>query len=332
VNIGLLQRYSVDQAFSQKTEFFSRTASSGKSVGVVGAGPAGLACAHRLATLGHNVVIYEARSKSGGLNEYGLAAYKMLNDFAQREVDLILSIGGIEVKHGMALGKDITLEELRKRHGAVFLGVGLGGGAALGIPGEDASGVMDAVAFIDTLRQSEKYSAVPVGRQVVVIGGGMTAIDAAVQSRLLGAEEVTLVYRRGPEAMKASILEQEFAKIRGITIRYWAQPSAVVVENGQVTGIEFETTNEAAKGETFTLPADMVLKAIGQSPHVGSMGADASFALDGGRFIVNEDRMTSCEGVWAGGDCIAGGDDLTVSAVQDGKVAAKAIHLTLSSP
>jgi len=332
VNIGLLQRYSVDQAFSQKTEFFSRTAISGKSVGVVGAGPAGLACAHRLATLGHNVVIYEARPKSGGLNEYGLAAYKMLNDFAQREVDLVLSIGGIDVKHGMAVGKDITLEELRKRHDAVFLGVGLGGGASLGIPGEDASGVMDAVAFIDNLRQSERYSGVPVGRQVVVIGGGMTAIDAAVQSRLLGAEEVTLVYRRGPEAMKASILEQEFAKIRGITIRYWAQPSAVAVENGQVTGVEFETTNEAAKGETFTLPADMVLKAIGQSPHTGSMGADASFALDGGRFIVNADRMTSCEGVWAGGDCIAGGDDLTVSAVQDGKVAAKAIHLTLSNP
>lgn len=331
VNIGLLQRYAVDRAMQQGAEFFTRAEASGKSVGVVGAGPAGLACAHRLAVLGHNVVIYEARPKSGGLNEYGLAAYKMLNEFAQREIGLVLSVGGIEIKHDTALGKDITLDQLQSQHDAVFLGVGLGGGSGLGIPNEDAEGVMDAVTFIDALRQASKLSAVPVGRQVVVIGGGMTAIDAAVQARLLGAEDVTLVYRRGPDAMKASILEQEFAKIRGVTIRYWAQPVGIAVDSGRSSGVEFETTSGVAAGERFVLSADMVLKAIGQSPHDSPHGDGPAFDLAGGRFVVNEERQTSRQGVWAGGDCVAGGDDLTVSAVQDGKVAANAIHKALNA-
>ena len=172
VNIGLLQRYAVDEALDQDTTFFTRAESSGRTVGVVGAGPAGLACAHRLAVLGHNVVVYETRSKAGGLNEFGLAAYKMLNDFAQREVDFITSLGGIEIVHDTVLGEGITLDELQKRHDALFLGIGLGGGNALGIPGEEGDGVADAVGFIDELRQAKGLSSVPVGRQVVVIGGG----------------------------------------------------------------------------------------------------------------------------------------------------------------
>ena len=298
---------------------------------MVGAGPAGLACAHRLAVLGHDVVVYEARPKAGGLNEFGLAAYKMLNGFAQREVDFISSLGGIEIVHDSALGEGVTLDELQNRHDALFLGIGLGGGNALGIPGEEGKGVADAVGFIDELRQTNSLSSVPVGRQVVVIGGGMTAIDAAVQARLLGSEEVTIVYRRGPEAMKASIVEQEFAKIRGVSIRYWAQPAAVVLKDGQATGVEFQTTGGSAKGERFVMPADMVLKAIGQGAHLQRAGPTERFELQGGRLVVDEQRKTSCSGIWAGGDCVAGGDDLTVSAVQDGKVAANAIHQVLTA-
>ena len=329
VSIGLLQRYAVDEALEQKPTFFARAETSGRTVGVVGAGPAGLACAHRLAVLGHDVVIYEARSKSGGLNEYGLAAYKMLNDFAQRETDFITSLGGIEIVHDTILGNGVTLAELQERHDALFLGIGLGTGNALGIPGEDGVGVTDAVGFIDNLRQASALSSVPVGRQVVVIGGGMTAIDAAVQTRLLGAEMVSIVYRRGPEEMKASIKEQEFAKIRGVSIHYWAQPVTVVLEDGRATGVEFEATGASANGERFVVPADMVLKAIGQGPHVARTSDAPDFALTGDRLVVDENRQTSCPGIWAGGDCIAGGDDLTVTAVQDGKVAANAIHEAL---
>ena len=330
VTIGLLQRYAVDEALEQKPTFFTRAEKSGRTVGVVGAGPAGLACAHRLAVLGHDVVIYEARSKSGGLNEYGLAAYKMLNDFAQRETDFITSLGGIEIVHDTILGNGVTLAELQERHDALFLGIGLGTGNALGIPGEDGAGVADAVGFIDDLRQASALSSVPVGRQVVVIGGGMTAIDAAVQTRLLGAEAVSIVYRRGPEEMKASIKEQEFAKIRGVSIRYWAQPVAVALEDGRASGVEFETTGASASGERFVVPADMVLKAIGQGPHVARTNEAPGFTLEGDRLVVDENRQTSCPGIWAGGDCIAGGDDLTVTAVQDGKVAANAIHEALA--
>jgi glutamate synthase (NADPH/NADH) small chain len=255
----------------------------------------------------------------------------MLNDFAQREVDFITSLGGIEIVHDIALGEGITLDELQKRHDALFLGIGLGGGNALGIPGEEGDGVADAVGFIDELRQTKGLSSVPVGRQVVVIGGGMTAIDAAVQARLLGAEEVTIVYRRGPEAMKASIVEQEFAKIRGVSIRYWAQPAAVILADGQANGVEFEATGGSATGERFVVPADMVLKAIGQGSHLQRPEQPERFELEDGRLVVDEQRQTSCLGIWAGGDCVAGGDDLTVSAVQDGKVAANAIHQVLTT-
>ena len=329
VNIGLLQRYSVDEALDRGIAFFTRAESTGRTVGVVGAGPAGLACAHRLAVLGHKVVVYEARSKTGGLNEFGLAAYKMLNGFAQREADFITSIGGIEIVHDTGLGQEVSLDELQERHDALFLGLGLGGGNALGIPGEEGEGVEDAVGFIDRLRQTSALSSVPVGRRVVVIGGGMTAIDAAVQARLLGAEEVTIVYRRGPEAMKASIVEQEFAKIRGVSIRYWARPAAVILADGRANGVEFETAGGSAMEEHFMLPADMVLKAIGQAPHLGRAGEIERFEIEHGRLVVDEHRQTSCPGIWAGGDCVAGGDDLTVSAVQDGKVAANAMHQML---
>ncbi len=224
VKIGMLQRYATDAAMADRKHPYSRAKSTGKSVAVVGAGPAGLACAHRLAMRGHDVTVFDARPKAGGLNEYGIASYKAVDDFAQKEVDFILSIGGITVEHGKALGKDLKLADLQSRFGAVFLGLGLQGVNALGTRDENSKGIEDAVGYIAELRQSKDLAKLPVGRKVLVIGGGMTAIDVAVQSKLLGAEEVTILYRRGPEHMKASPFEQDLAQTRGVKIKHWVAP------------------------------------------------------------------------------------------------------------
>ena len=202
VKIGMLQRYATDQAIAE-THPFTRARSSGKKVAVVGAGPAGLACAHRLAMHGHEVTIFEARKKPGGLNEFGIAAYKAVDDFAQKEVDFILSIGGITIKNNMALGRKLKLPDLQRDFDAVFLGMGLSGVNALGAKNEDADGIEDAVDYISDLRQAKDMSKLPVGRNVLVIGGGMTAVDVAIQSKLLGAENVTILYRRGAAHMNA---------------------------------------------------------------------------------------------------------------------------------
>ncbi len=211
VEIGRLQRYATDRMMAREGHPFTRAAPTGRRVAVVGAGPAGLACAHRLAMLGHDVTLYDARPKGGGLNEFGIAAYKAPGGFAQAELEWLLAIGGIEPVYGRALGRDLTLDGLRAGFDAVFLGIGLGGVNALGLGGGARDGVRPAVDFIAELRQAPDLAALPVGRRVVVVGGGMTAVDAAVQSRLLGAEEVTIVYRRGRDRMGASAHEQEHA-------------------------------------------------------------------------------------------------------------------------
>ena len=209
VEIGALQRHATDALFAAPSAppLFSRAAPTGRRVAVVGAGPAGLACAHGLARRGHSVNVYDPRPKAGGLNEYGIAAYKTADGFAQREVQWLMSIGGITLHPGRSLGGDLSLDSLLASHDAVFLGIGLAGVAALGIAGPQGSaGLRDAVDFIAELRQTDDLATLPVGRHVVVIGGGMTAVDAAVQSALLGAETVHMVYRRGPEGLSASQL------------------------------------------------------------------------------------------------------------------------------
>ncbi|MFP1733513.1 NAD(P)-dependent oxidoreductase [Lonsdalea quercina] len=334
VKIGLLQRFATDAYFANPGRpLFMRAAATGKKVAVVGAGPAGLTVAHRLAVSGHHVVIFDARPKPGGLNEYGLAAYKTTDDFAQKEIAWLLSVGGIELRLGQRLGRDMTLEQLRAGFDAVFLGMGLAGVNALGIQETPLSGVREAVDFIAELRQAADFSRVPVGREVVVIGGGMTAVDAAVQAKKLGAREVTLVYRRSEAEMKASPHEQAWAKQCGVTLRFWSAPQAIHGENGVVTGVSFtvmqrEDGKLVASGETYTLPADMVLKAIGQTYDPAPAG-DAIRLID--RRIATDDAgRTSLPGVWAGGDCCAGGLDLTVDAVRQGKIAARDIDLALT--
>ncbi len=334
VQIGLLQRYATDAMMATGKNPYRRAAPTGKRIAIVGAGPAGLACAHALAERGHDVTIFEAREKSAGLNEYGIAAYKTPGDFAQREAAFILSIGGITVKHGVALGRDIDLQSLQRDYDAVFLGLGLAGVNKLGLANEATlANVVDAVEYIAKLRQAKDLSKLPVGRRVVVVGGGMTAIDVAVQSKRLGAELVTIVYRRGQEQMKASGYEQELAQTNGVLIRTWAKPVALEGE-GAVRAVVFETTREeggrlVGTGETFRLEADIVFTAIGQTLIPAAYGG----ALQGkdGRILVDEERRTSLEGVWAGGDCVYGGQDLTVAAVEDGKKAARSIDAALAA-
>ena len=337
VQIGRLQRYATDIAMEEGKQFYTRAAPSGRKIAVVGAGPAGLAAAHRLARYGHAVTVLEAKEKSGGLNEYGIAAYKSTDDFAQAEVDYVTAIGGIDIQNGKALGRDFQLGDLVKDYDAVFLGMGLGGINALQAEGEDADGVANAVEFIAELRQASDLASLPVGRRVVVIGGGMTAIDAAVQSKLLGAEEVTICYRRGQEHMNASGFEQDLAAANGVTIRHWMQPKRVIAENGKVSGIELEYTSLngdrlAGTGETLTLTADQVFKAIGQTFVPAALnGSGAAIELEGGRIKVDAEGRTSLAKVWAGGDCVRVGEDLTVTSVAQGRDAAESIHRALTS-
>jgi len=335
VTIAQLQRHATDALFDAGMQPYTRAASTGKKVAVVGAGPAGMACAHRLARYGHDVVVYEAKAKSGGLNEYGLAAYKMPDNIAQREIDFILSVGGISIENGKALGSDVTLDQLRNDHDAVFLGLGLGAVNALGLDGEDVDAVEDAVDYISELRQADDLASVPVGRRVIVIGGGNTAVDAAVQAKRLGAEDVTLVYRRGPEQMGATGFEQDLAQTNGVVIRHWAKPVGIKGQNGSAVEMEFETTELGddgrltGTGQSFSITADQVFKAIGQAFDPSPLGGGDAPEVKGGRISVNEGRLTSLDNVYAGGDCVEG-QDLTVSAVEDGKIAAESIHLKLS--
>jgi glutamate synthase (NADPH/NADH) small chain len=322
VLIGQLQRYATDGLMDKGMHPFERAASTGKRVAVVGAGPAGLACAHRLAMLGHDVVVKDARKKSGGLNEFGIAAYKSTDDFAAREVEWLMQIGGIEIKHDVSLGYDVTLAALQKDYDAVFLGMGLGGVNGLGLDREDKEGIADAVDFIANLRQASDLTKVPVGRDVVVIGGGMTAVDAAVQAKLLGALNVTLVYRRSRVRMNASVFEQDLASSKGVRIITNASPIALH-GNGAVREVEFEYTDDDLKatGQSVRIAADQVFRAIGQ----GLTGDDLP-ALELRKIKVSDTGATSMKGVWAGGDCASGGDDLTVTAVAEGRDAAIDIH------
>jgi len=336
VLIGQLQRYALDHA-QFKEHPFQRAASSGKRIAVVGAGPAGLSCAHRLALLGHEVVIFEAQAKAGGLNEYGIAQYKLTDAFAQREVAFLLGIGGIEIRHGQRLGANLSLAELYRDYDSLFLGLGLAASRDLGLTGEDAPGLLAATEWIKALRQSDDYRQLPLARRCLVLGAGNTAIDMAVQMSKLGAEQVTLVYRRGFAEMGATVHEQDIAKANGVRLLTWAQPEQVLLDaGGRVRGMRFAKTGLddgrlVGRGETFELPADAIFKAIGQAFDGASL-SDAQAAelrRAGERIWVDGSFRTSLPGVYAGGDCVQPGQDLTVQAVQHGKLAAMAIHQDL---
>jgi glutamate synthase (NADPH/NADH) small chain len=250
-------------------------------------------------------------------------------------VEFILAVGGITLVTGQRLGADLALDDLRNRYDAVFLGLGHNAVNALGLANEEVGGVHNAVDFIREIRQRDKAT-LPVGRRVVVIGGGNTAIDIAVQVKKLGAESVTLVYRRGRSDMGATAHEQQFAQTNGVLIRTGAQPVAIHAEKGAVTGVGFEYTRYAAgqrpagSDDTFVLPADQLFKAIGQTFVPAPFQGSEAPHMEAGRIVVDPGRQSSLPDVWAGGDCVPG-QDLTVVAVQDGKLAADSIHRFLES-
>lgn len=332
IPIAKLQRYSTEIAMQKNWQLFKRKESTGKKVAIVGAGPAGLSCAHVLSREGVDVTIFEKESKGGGLMTYGIAAYKVTPQFCEDEVNYITGIGGIEIKYNQELGKDISLEELQKSFAAVYLGIGVGLARQLDIPGEDLQGVEDAITFIYNLRE-KGYPAVPVGDKVAVIGMGMTAIDAATQAKRLGAKEVTMLYRRTQEEMPCTQVELDIAKLDGCEIIWLAAPKEIKgdgkVEQLVCSVMELGEPDASGRrspvdtGKTFTLEVDMVIKAAGQMPF-DSLVNNSKLENKGGKITVKEKAATSITGVFAGGDAVNGGKEV-VDAVQAGKDGARAI-------
>lgn len=333
IHIARLQRYSTEIAMQKKWQLFDRKPFNGLRVAVVGAGPAGLSCAHVLSREGVDVTIYEKENKGGGLMTYGIAAYKVTPQFCEDEVNYITSIGGIEIKYNHTLGKDITLQELQQEFDAVYLAFGVGLARQLNIPGEDLEGVVDAINFIYELR-TNPYPALAVGNKVAVIGMGMTAIDAATQAKRLGAKEVTLVYRRTQEEMPCTQHELDIAKLDGCNIIWLASPKEIKGVDGKVSQIICDTMqlgepdasgrrSPVATGETITLNVDMVIKAAGQIPFENLVNSN-QFENKNGKLSVKEKTATNFKGVFAGGDCVNGGKEV-VDAVQAGKDGAAAI-------
>jgi len=340
IQIARLQQYSTSMAMEKKWQLFERktlpnspSGDGGKKVAIVGAGPAGLSCAHVLSREGIDVTIFEKESKGGGLMTYGIAAYKVTPQFCEDEVNYITAIGGIEIKYNQELGKDITLSQLKKDFDAVYLGIGVGVARQLDIPGEKLEGVIDAIKFIYEIRD-RGFSKVPVGDKVAVIGMGMTAIDAATQAKRLGAKEVTMIYRRTQDEMPCTEYELNIAKLDGCEIIWLAAPIKVKGQKGKVKSMvcskmklgEPDSSGRRSPvdtGETFTLDVDMVIKAAGQVPFEKLVG---KFKIQNskGKIVIDKNCSTNIKGVFAGGDAVNGGKEV-VDAVQAGKDGAKAI-------
>ncbi|UFH52421.1 NAD(P)-dependent oxidoreductase [Spirosoma sp. KNUC1025] len=333
IPIAKLQRYSTEKAIEQKWPLFQRKPSTGKKVAVVGAGPAGLSCAHVLSREGVDVTIYEKESKGGGLMTYGIAAYKVTPQFCEDEVNFVTSLGGITIKYDQELGRTISLAELQTNYDAVYLGIGVGVARQLDILGEQLEGVEDAIRFIYDIRE-KGFPSVPVGDKVAVIGLGMTAIDAATQAKRLGAKEVTIVYRRTQAEMPSTEVELNLAKLDGCRIIWLASPKVVLGENGRVNQLvcnvmELGVPDTSGRrspvetGQTITLDVDMVIKAAGQTPYEELVSKN-QLTHWYGKIAINENGETNIPGVFAGGDCVNGGKEV-VDAVQAGKDGAKSI-------
>lgn len=340
VEIGRLQRYATDYAIQTKRHALASEEIPPKkaSVGVIGAGPAGLACAAELAKRGYAVTVYERRERPGGLITYGIAPYKQQYEPLPQEVEAIERLG-VEFRFGVAVGEDVSIEELERRHEAIFLGVGLGGDVRLDLPGRDLEGVWDSLEFIEAIKEG-RFERLHLGDRVAVIGGGNTAIDVAREAVRLGAKDVKVLYRRTEKEMPAYAHEVEAAKREGVEFLWLTMPLRFLGD-WQVEGVECVRMKLAAKdasgrprpeavpGTEFTLEADTVIVAIGQRSWEEALKS-WGLQLEGGLVKVNEDYQTSRKEIFAGGDCINGGGTV-VEAVQHGKLAAQAIHRHLSS-
>lgn len=336
IEIGRLQRYSTDHLAKKGIDLFKAGPATGKKIAVVGSGPAGISCAAELAKQGHAVTLLERRDLGGGLSTYGILVLREPVEVALAEVETLKRLG-VQVQTGVELGKDVSLEALERDYDAVFLAIGLGAVPQMGISGEEF--LIDGIDYIEQSKM--QAHTLERGQNVLVVGAGNTAIDAATIAKRLGSTHVTLIYRRTPLEMTAYEHEFQFAKNEGIEYRFLTQPTKVISENGKVTGLEClkmelgqaDSSGRAAPvalvGSNFVIPADLIIKAIGQEKP--SLAQQYALELDKGYIKVNEDMQTSRQKVFAGGDCIrARGSASTVMAVQDGKLAARAINLKVS--
>jgi dihydropyrimidine dehydrogenase (NAD+) subunit PreT len=352
IEIGRLQRYATDYALSSDKQIFTKGESNGKSVGIVGSGPAGISCASYLARLGYDVTVYEQKEKPGGLDTYGMAEYKMQQQVSLAETERVAAMGvkfvlnttvGAESQSPLETAEPETIQnpnfkiqnrqtvsfsDLDQWHDAIFLGVGLGETNRLNIPGEDLEGVFDALAFIERIKTRE-WTSVPLGRSVAVIGAGNTAVDAVTQAKRLGAERVVMVYRRTEKDASAYEYEMELAKKDGVEFVWQSAPVGILSgENGTRLSLRCEKTDGSL--EMFDIPCDMVIKAVGQTKMRSFFENVAGVAIDEkGRVVINEQMQTSNPKIFAGGDCANGGAE-AVDAAQMGKVAAQGIHFALS--
>ena len=332
VPIGGLQRFAVDWADEKGLKFFEPDTDTGHQVAIVGAGPAGLSCAFELRRCGHTVTVFEAGDLAGGLNTIGIAAYKISTEYALSEVDRVRTMGA-EIR--LETPVDGTgLADLLEEYDAVFLGIGLGATASLGIPGEDADGVWEALEFIFQTHR-KPFAECDVGRRVVVIGGGNTAVDAATAAARLGAERVTIAYRRTRADMPAYEHEFELAKGDGVTFEWLTAPLECLQQDGKLTGLRMQRLEMQGVGRDatlvpvadsdFVLECDMAIKALGQQPLVEFMNAIDGLEVDRGRLVADpQSGATSVPGLYAGGDCISKGAEV-VNAVEEGKIAARGI-------
>jgi dihydropyrimidine dehydrogenase (NAD+) subunit PreT len=337
IMIGRLQRFAMDYASNRGLQLFRPAPATGKRVAVIGAGPAGLSCAGELAKAGHSVTIFEKRQLGGGLSTYGIISLREPLNVSLAEVEMIQRLG-VEIEMGRELGRDLSLADLQAEFQAIFLAVGLGSTPEMRIPGEEH--IVDGLQYIEQSKVA--VDEMKVGREVAVIGAGNTAIDCATIARRLGAERVTMIYRRTEPEMTAYQHEYEFVKKEGVEFRFLIQPVRVVTDSGRVTGLECvrvelgepDSTGRPAPvlldGSEFTIPADQVVKAIGQDkPWLAAL---LGLETERGKIKVNESFETNVPGLYAGGDCIRlNGAASTVMGVQDGKLAARAIHQRITT-
>ena len=334
VKIGRLQRYATDHVYQKRIQVLKAPAKkSGKRVAIIGGGPAGLSCAAELAQLGHQPVVFEKKPAAGGLNTYGIAYYKMTPQASLEEVEFVKGLG-VEFRVNVEVGKDLPAAQLEKEFDAIFIGIGLGGGSRMNVPGEDLPGVVEAIDFIEELHSKPLHD-VPVGRRVAVIGGGNTAIDAVTQAKRLGAEKAVLIYRRSQPEMSAYDFEQELAKKDETEFLFNTVPLEVKADaNGHVAGLRLARTAstngklQVLTGTEWEVPFDMIIKAIGEQKQVGLLKRlFPTLELDPrGVVVQNRDTgQTNLPKVFTGGDCANGGREV-VNAVAEGKKAARGIH------
>ncbi len=332
IEIGRLQRYATDYAIENDKTIFEKGEPNGKSVGIIGSGPAGLSCATYLARLGYSVTVYEKKPLAGGLDTYGMAEYKMSQKDSLEEVQMVEKLG-VEFKLNTPIVADgdshspnaLQAGSLRSRHDAVFLGIGLGKTNDLKIKGENLNGVYEALDFIEQVK-TRNWESIPLGNTVAVIGAGNTAIDAVTQSKRLGAERVLMVYRRTAKDIPAYDYEYELAKKDGIEF-VWQSSPIEILGNGKVESLRCKKTD--GSDEVFDIPCDMIIKAIGQQKQVGFLDEIGIEFDEKGRVKVNEYKQTSNPKIFAGGDCVNGGAE-AVDASQAGKLAAIGIHESLT--